>query len=168
MNEYRHYSDAVVTLDIDRTYEQEIEHKPRGFWLSVLGEDDWPSWCRGEEYGLDRLSVEHEVTLASDAVILAITSADEIDAFHSRYGADPGWRIPSDRFRSIDWGLVSESYDGIVIAPYVWPRRLNGPSWYYGWDCASGCIWNLDAIDAVRVLETVGTERMSSLPTEES
>jgi len=39
--------------------------------------------------------------------------------------------------------VVSKEYDGIEIAPYQWDARLS-LIWYYGWDVASGCIWNLD------------------------
>lgn len=35
-------------------------------------------------------------------------------------------------------------YDG---APYQWECRLDRDTfWYYSWDCASACIWNLQAV----------------------
>lgn len=50
----------------------------------------------------------------------------------------------------LDWAAIGKLYDGIIIAPYLWERRLNGGAmWYYGWDCASGCIWNPRAISEV-------------------
>ena len=40
-------------------------------------------------------------------------------------------------------GVAAEGWAGIEIAPYIWARRLDGPArWYYGWDAASGCIWD--------------------------
>ncbi|QBI98814.1 hypothetical protein SEA_BOBBY_184 [Mycobacterium phage Bobby] len=48
----------------------------------------------------------------------------------------------------IDWGKVAADYGGIIIAPYQWSRRMD-PHWYYTWDCASGCIWNLEAIESL-------------------
>lgn len=142
--ELRHYAGAAVSLDRGRTYRQELYAKPEGFWVSVLGEDDWPSWCRAEQYAVDLLAFEHEVTLATDAKILTLETPDAIRTFHGAYGLG-SW--------SVDWAGVAERYDGIIIAPYQWSLRLNGPSWYYGWDVASGCIWNLDAITDVRVME---------------
>lgn len=39
-------------------------------------------------------------------------------------------------------------------APYQWRRRNErGFSWYYGWDCASGCIWRASAIREIRLIE---------------
>jgi hypothetical protein len=47
----------------------------------------------------------------------------------------------------IDWYRVAEQYDGIIITPYIYERRLTEyTTWYYSWDCASGCIWNGKAI----------------------
>ena len=42
----------------------------------------------------------------------------------------------------IDWKKVASKYDGIEIVPYQPKARMN-LLWYYGWDIASGCIWNL-------------------------
>lgn len=47
--------------------------------------------------------------------------------------------------RSIDWLRVKTQYGGIEIAPYQWKRRLSS-FWYYGWDCASGAIWDRDVL----------------------
>ena len=53
----------------------------------------------------------------------------------------------------IDWKKVKSKYQGIIIAPYQWSCRLNLDSnWYYGWDCASGCIWDLDCIKDFKLI----------------
>lgn len=49
----------------------------------------------------------------------------------------------------INWPMVADRYQGIVIAPYLWSRRMDGGLWYYGWDCASGCIWDAAAVASV-------------------
>ena len=48
----------------------------------------------------------------------------------------------------INWQPLTEQYAGIIISPYQWKRRLDGRAsdWYYGWDCASACIWDLSAV----------------------
>lgn len=116
--------------------EQEIDSKPKGFWYGIDG--DWERWCRAEEWGLADVSDEYELTLR-DENLLQISSVEELDAFHKVYHAHIGGFIRN----YIDWEAVAEKYDGIEIAPYQWERRLDGPAhrWYYGWDCASGCIW---------------------------
>lgn len=133
----------------DVTYERPRPRldKPAGFWVSVEGNGDgWSDWCRSEQFGVDSLANEHVVTLKPDARILRIESAAGIDAFTDQYG------IAADRGHvyGIDWAAVAAEYQGIIITPYQWSRRLRpGSSWYYGWDCASGCIWDLSAVASV-------------------
>ncbi len=118
--------------------------KPYGFWISVEGADDWKSWCESEGFGGDRLVMETEIELAEDASILWLRSREELIAFTKTYGVDIGMFYSC---QAIDWHRVASEYQGIVIAPYQWSSRLDTfTSWYYGWDCASGCIWDVDAI----------------------
>lgn len=154
-----HYSDKPIDLE-RRQYTQREPHsfgKPEGFWVSVQGEDDWPSWCEGEECFLDRLTQAHEVTLAGEANILRITTSDELVRFTEQYAVQTEWERRFDWKRNnkrqwpIDWREVAPLYDGIIIAPYQWQNR-SSVDWYYGWDCASGCIWNLDAIASVDLI----------------
>ncbi len=88
----------------------------------------------------------HDVALAVDANVLILHNATDIDAFGDDYGERGEWH----RGCCIRWPDVAARYDGMIIAPYVWSRRLDGDArWYYGWDCASGCIWNTSAIKSV-------------------
>lgn len=148
-------------------YNMDGNGKPQGFWVSVKGENDWPEWCRGEQFREDYLATCHRVTLSDTAKIRVIQSADELFAFDDQYGVS--WQIGDSDFslRRIDWECVAKDYDGIIIAPYIWSCRLGGwdsthnrknrsaqiSDWYYGWDCASGCIWNANAIASVEVRE---------------
>lgn len=156
--ELMHFSDKPVVLDRARSYSQDAPHshgKPVGFWVSVAGEDDWPTWCLSEEFRLGSLVFAHRITLDPWSKILRILSPEGIDSFHDKYATrtdfdrryHPEW---SDRrYWPVDWNAVAADFDGVVIAPYQWSRRLQGPHWYYTWDCASGCIWNLSAIESV-------------------
>jgi hypothetical protein len=133
----RHYASHPVTLEM-RTHEQTVDLKPSGLWLSV--DTEWLDWCRSEDFRTDLNWYEHAVTLSPEANILALSSATDLDAFTAEYGEQVSPRFPS---RYIDWSRVADVYDGIVIAPYQWSRRLERHTfWYYGWDIASGCIWN--------------------------
>ena len=152
-----HYAAKPVGLVREWKYEQREPHsfgKPEGFWVSVQGEDDWPSWCQHEEFDLGRLGYAHHVRLSSDANILRITSALELDEFTVKYAVQTEferrftWKRDDKRKWPIDWRGVAAQLDGIIIAPYQWGQR-NATDWYYGWDCASGCIWNTAAIASV-------------------
>jgi hypothetical protein len=137
-----HYSATAVRGFEPRT-ETQGRYKPKGLWVSV-GEA-WREWCEGEEYALDTLAVRHVVELAPEANILVLETADELDCFTARYLVEgTGWREDM-----VDWEQVSRSHQGVIVAPYQWSRRLE-LDWYYGWDCASGCIWDGDAIYAIR------------------
>jgi hypothetical protein len=119
--------------------------KPAGIWFSAEGKDDWPHWCRAEKFRTDKLSNVYKISLAAGTQLLRLEGAAELDAFTDGFGRPGryGWFI--------NWPSVAEAYQGIIIAPYLWSRRLNPrTSWYYGWDCASGCIWDASAISGLQ------------------
>lgn len=124
--------------------------KPIGLWVSVEGGDDgWRQWCEAEKFELSRLAVKTEIVLAVGAKILHLESEGDIDAATLKYAITN--TAPEEiKFYSffMDWDAIAKSFDGVIIAPYCWERRLcPSARWYYGWDCASGCIWNAGAID---------------------
>lgn len=158
-----HYAELPVSFDAARTYEQKqprLFGKPEGFWVSVTGEDDWPSWCESEEFRQSTLQAAHRVELAAGANFLRIDSTVGIDSLTARFAVqteyERRWAHRGDTPAKwpIDWQRVAEQWDGIIIAPYQWARR-NTHDWYYGWDCASGCIWNLAAIESVQLVAEV-------------
>lgn len=133
-------------------YEWHKGRKPHGLWVSVEGEDDWRAWCESEGFRDLAKQVAHEIVLADDANILWVDTAAAMTAFHAEY------RVKKDCGRwkewRIDWPRVARRHSGIVIAPYQWHHRLHGElsGWYYTWDCASGCIWDAEAIVDVKVM----------------
>lgn len=148
-----HYSPRPFVGPVKtRAPELSVDSKPKGLWLSVEGRDDWQKWCEGEQFLLDDLRCVSEIVLRRAAKIIRLTTAVDIDAFHAAYSTS----LFPDRpdlcaGMAIDWPRVAERYDGIIIAPYQWGRRLDGITrWYYGWDCASGCIWRGRAVADVR------------------
>lgn len=146
-----HFSRKPLTKVYAVAQEPDPEHKPNGLWVSWGdGEGSWPAWCENEGFGLKRLVAITEIELVPTANILRLSGADDIDAFDSQfsrlreYQKQPSWRWGPD---CIGWNEVAAIYDGILIAPYIWERRLHDRArWYYTWDCASGCIWNPSAV----------------------
>jgi hypothetical protein len=148
--------------------------KPAGFWLSdERGGFGWKQWCRSEDFRPRQLAYEYYVKLTGKERILYVRSVEQLDAFTKKYRADSDanrFSVKFDAdyraehpetsmFRSgptiydIDWPRVkADGWQGIIITPYRWERRLTGHTmWYYGWDCASGCIWDPAAIGGFRL-----------------
>jgi len=147
MRTLEHYQKRVVRFDHNREYSQRNQpwYKPRGLWVSIPGPTDWPEWCRSEEFRVEHLETKHYVILNEDANILTLNTVEKIRDFHNQYVS--GLYGVLDH---INWKAVSETYDGIIIAPYQWSIRMDFDLfWYYTWDVASGCIWNANAIKEV-------------------
>jgi hypothetical protein len=77
---------------------------------------------------------------------LVLSTVYEILHFNEKYKT----LFSDNSFRNIDWKKVKKHYKGIIISPYQWKLRLDTRVfWYYGWDCSSGCIWDLSCITNV-------------------
>lgn len=170
-----HYADHEVSGFTPPTEAQKISYKPRGLWVSddADSESNWETWCRGEDFALQRLTHVHEIEISGYGTIAHLRNARSLDAFHDRYKAEPDWaRGLNFAMELIDWRMVVADYQGIVISPYIWERRLDGPAnnWYYGWDCASGCLWGPSIVVTLRLrcvrdmLEVRGDPFMPNYP----
>ncbi len=146
-----HYSDRPIGSP-RLTPRHILGFKPDGLWVS--DDDDemtWPAWCWQEQFRLHKLACAHAVALAAGARILHLSSARDIDSFTDAFSVDRHPGILWSRL-FIDWDAVAARWQGIIISPYIWERRLgDGAEWYYAWDCASGCIWDLAAIESVNL-----------------
>ena len=128
-----HYTAQPFELE-QRCVEQEDPQtfalKPVGLWVSV--DDAWHVAAL-KMFGDDELQYASLVALASDANVLRLKTVREIDDFTEQYAiiADEHFDFLS---RTIDWRRVAAEYQGIIIAPYQFERRLTQHTfWYYGW-----------------------------------
>ena len=78
--------------------------------------------------------------------MLVIRTEEELLAFEKEYIATGSPFGPG--FKVIDWARVANNYTGIEICPHQYNMRY-GHDWYYGWDVASGCIWDPSAFVSV-------------------
>lgn len=153
-----HFGTTHVHVLLPTAQLVEPTFKPRGLWVSDESTDDgWQAWCQSQAFALDRLAVRTRIHLASHHRLLRLTTAAEVVRFTDDYGAWPaGLDAFPWRFRqgyAIDWACVAKDYDGILMTPYQWSLRLNDQCfWYYGVDCASGCIWHPAAVEAFEPL----------------
>ena len=147
-----HMSKTSFELE-QRTFAQKVTMKPFGFWYGFGGE--WIDWCRSEMpnwtgkyiYGVD----VHNIN------ILRITTHMELTQFSHEYQSnvsDTGYKREAGE--AIDWKMVASKYDGIEINPYQFEARYQY-MWYYGWDIASGCVWNLKNVE-LKLLTDQGIE----------
>src|SRR5580765_4126466 len=145
---FRHWASKPLALDRTRQYPVDANHfKPLGLWFDA--DSDWKRWCESEGFMPNCLTVPHIVTLKPGANILLINSPEALEDFTVKWGGKGG----KTSFRETDfirWLNLRTRYDGIVIAPYQWSKRLS-LEWYYSWDCASGCVWDLSAIESFEV-----------------
>lgn len=157
-----HYAEEPISSLEKRTYDQSElswQAKPNGLWLSVEGftgpnNYNWKEWCEAEGFRVEYLVNPYEVILHENANILHLKSAKEIFEFSKLYPLKTrDWDAENDSYQ-LEWNKVKEKYQGIIIAPYQWECRLALETcWYYGWDCASGCIWDLDCIKEFKLVE---------------
>lgn len=139
-----HYTPTPFTLD-QRVYTQvDGEMKPRGLWLSAEDDENshwWADWCTSEDWNVERLAYKTEIVVRPEANILHLTSPEALTEFTQKFS-----KTMFKHVQMIDWSAVKSLHQGIIIAPYQWSRRLD-LMWYYGWDCASGCIWDTSVVD---------------------
>ena len=121
-----------------KDYNQSYGSKPNGLWYGFGKE--WLDWIDSE---MPEWKGEHIYKVnVNTSNILQIKDYLEIENFTKEY-LRRVQTLPSTFF--IDWNRISLKYDGIEINPYMWKYR-HELLWYYGWDIASGCVWNLDKV----------------------
>jgi len=147
-----HYDKNVVTYDPNYLYpelQRDAYFKPFGLWVSDDDDYGWREWCTAEDFATENLMYEHLVELAWDHKVLFISTVEDLDKLHEEYKSSIGnWE--GDQ-RWFNWSRLYPLCQGIIITPYLWERRMDY-MWYYGWDCAGGCIWDLRAIRTFRPL----------------
>ncbi len=163
---YYHWASDPVRLR-KMSYLQSGHPKPNGLWFDV--NEEWKRWCEAVQFRPDTLRYRHTVIILDTSRILflrgakdidefthkyrrnlfrniqLLQSAEDIEEFTREYGSDLFGDIKQQSSNCIGWGEVAEKHSGIIIAPYSRARSLTY-LWYYGWHCASGCIWDTSVI----------------------
>jgi hypothetical protein len=164
--DYYHWASKPVIFRRKR-YLQSGQPKPNGLWFDVDGA--WQRWCEATDFRLETFRYRHKVTVLDDSGIIYLRGAKDVDAFTRKYARNLAGNIrllqssgDNDAFARqygrdlfadvlkqfsnyILWKEVAADYSGIIIAPYS-RARSETYLWYYGWSCASGCIWDTRVI----------------------
>jgi len=145
----RTHNTNKVTINLKQEYKQSnpTAIKPKGLWYGI--NDGWSKWCNSEMPHWIRKK-HYTVILKDNIKLLVLNTESDIMEFHKKYVVKK-----KEIITCIDWEKVAREYDGIEIRSY---DRYNNVLrfdiemlWYYGWDCSSGCIWNLDKIKVKEV-----------------
>jgi hypothetical protein len=151
-----HYGELRLQDLKNKKQSKDPQMKPNGLWVSVenSGSISWKEWCEAEDFVRATLDKPHQVLIKKSAQILLILSLKGLDDFHRKY-RQPLYK--GSKFCGINWLEVANGYQGIIISPYQYKRRLSPIEmfWYYPWDCASGCIWDVSAIEDVQPLKAM-------------
>jgi len=136
------------------THKQKPGRKPSGIWYACGL--DWIDWVLSEMPGWFSTNI-YSLKIDKEDV-RQIKTEDELVRF-SRH-----WMLPNKKHwsqldyprNSIDWPSIANDYKGIEICPYQRSLRFDDSvGWYYGWDVASGCIWDTSCIISVDELYVV-------------
>ena len=133
-------------------FTQEIGTKPNGLWYECQdgSSETWKEFCTiGLSKGYQYDSTYNVVLKDDGYYILHITDERHFEKFYEMYSVNhPADQDGSKGFdKMIDWPKVAEHYAGIEICPYLSKKRHDDDSfWYYGWDVASGCVWDSSGI----------------------
>jgi hypothetical protein len=173
---YYHWASDPVRLR-KMSYPQSGHPKPNGLWFDA--NEEWKRWCKTAQFRPETFRYRHTVTILDASRILFLKGAKDIDAFTRKYGGNLFGSIQllqsdkdndefarkygSDLFEDIKqqfsnyimWGEVAEKHSGIIIAPYS-RARSQTYLWYYGWHCASGCVWDTSVIRLGRPCKMTG------------
>jgi len=149
------------------SYLQSGHPKPNGLWFDA--NEDWKRWCEAAQFRLEALRYRHTVTILDTSRILFLRSARDLDVFTRKYernlfgsiqllqspkdldvftrqyGRDLVGDILGQFSKYVAWGEVAEKHSGIVIVPFSRARRETY-LWYYGLNCAGGCVWDTSVI----------------------
>lgn len=124
----------------------------------------WEDWAKGNDFYSDLPGMRRTVMAVDPTRLLQIHTKDECADLQRRYRVDylPCMEPLRTNLAALGYGLnwpaLMDEYDGLELTgfEYEWGLDFAGygktPSsrWCYGWDCASGVLWN--AHTAARIL----------------
>ena len=151
---YRHYgSDHFDNTLVKPIKNRDTWGKPSGgFWASsVDAKVSWREWCESEDYNMQKLKKSFDFTLRDNAKILHIKSKADFEKIkheHPDWFIEPKWGFIEKAF--LDFEKLSNLFDAIEINAGS-DRELYFN--FYGWDCDSIVIFNLNCVEYAKEKE---------------
>jgi hypothetical protein len=131
----------------------EMAMKPKGLWYGFG--TSWIDFVRSEMPAWES-DTKHVFKIEIDTSNILIIKDDESFLEFSDKYKDPEYekKWPDIKIDKINWPEVAKEYKGIEFPVYFSKYRMNRKYfWYYPWDVASGCIWDLSAVKKVIKLQ---------------
>lgn len=145
----RHSGDKSFTTLENRT-QVECSMKPTGFWYDFNNE--WTEWCESEMPHWLNNKIRYEVEIDTKDILI-LENKQDLTEFTNMYGYSISNLLT---MQHINWIKVAETYKGIEIPNYLYNCRLDHNFfWYYGWDVASGCIWDTSTIKSLTIIDNL-------------
>lgn len=141
-----HHTDNDI-IKVKQYFNQPKEFKPIGLWYDI--DNSWTEWCKRNMP--DWTYKNHFELEIDESKILIIDTKEKLLYFDKQYSINISKR---GSICVIDWESVSKKYSGIEISPYRYDCRFS-LFWYYGFDIASGCIWNFDCINSINKINNI-------------
>jgi len=154
---------------ISRIFTEKRIRKPSGFWYSLkwywIEELFKGYYYREIDYSIDpervyRVNVDdfvYDIGIdncvfveiggkKSISKILQLKNYEDMLAFYDEYGYD------KDDEEYINWKKVYVDYGGIELAVIQQEKYFDTMKmkWWFGWDIASGCLWNGDLVKSIK------------------
>ena len=140
-----------IKFNLNKTYKQGSDLKPTGLWYSCysswykyLIDNDWKGRLADYIYKLNiKNKTLTDINNKDINKLLVINNEKDFEQFEKKY-LKPSAPVRRLGKRWINWRKVANDFGGIEICPYFSEKREI--AWYYPWDVASGCIWNLNIV----------------------
>ena len=162
---------------------QRVEMKPIGIWYGF--NESWLEWML--DAGCNWFQPYIYEVIVDEEKLLRISNHDQFEDFEEEFGSLPaymlrmqenarkvkaaGFDTPDYDYlfgpnplgmrrytQHIDFPKLSKQYSALEITPYLYGKRLEA-IWYYGWDCASGCVWNKKGLKELRLFAQYDPEQ---------
>ena len=109
--------------------------KPVGIWFGMG--DEWRRFCEENNYNLDS-EYKYKFLISLDLSKICVVDSNEM-----RRDFEVKYKVGRGRMATIDWGSVTEDYDGVIITEEA---IVPTGHWTSSWDITSGCVWRASGI----------------------
>lgn len=142
-----HLSHLSLPADLRPVTTQRSVLKPSGLWYSCY--ESWEKWCSGEEPSwLNGQRYSVEIDTKNMLVVRDLVAFTEKYAIYNSLTSGDCDLL---KYRYVDWAEIAKVHSGIEIPRYHW-RHRHDLFWYYGWNCASGCIWDTSIVKSMKLI----------------